>query len=244
MNKKDTRAVSAARIASLRSEFNLTQHQLGQLVQDRLHREKPFSPAVVSTWEIGRRMPSAAVIDVLAEIFHTTPDYIRGETDTKEENIPKETIRTIQIAYTSLKHYEGKPVYIVFPLKNHSDCWGLVHIQASGKPTILTLDGLLVPDRNAVFEVYVREFDYIEIRNYKALNRLGISQILNTAKPVWVSMITTDLEVRAEYNGWYTPQAITDSDGNKKYFLEDSVGHILPVTGLGKSYWCYTEKCF
>ena len=67
------------RLAKLRQQSNLSQ----TAVAERMG----VSSALISAYEKGERNPSIEKIVLLADIYHTTTDYILGRTQPAETNI-------------------------------------------------------------------------------------------------------------------------------------------------------------
>lgn len=64
------------RLKVLRTERNLTQEELGKMVN--------VSSKTVGAWERGTRQPSIEAITKLAEIFNVTTDYLLGQNQTPQ----------------------------------------------------------------------------------------------------------------------------------------------------------------
>ena len=62
------------RLKQLRNEKNLTQKQIGDAVD--------LSPITVSGWEIGRSLPDAQTLPVLADFFGVSIDFLLGREET------------------------------------------------------------------------------------------------------------------------------------------------------------------
>ena len=84
-------------------------------------------------------------------------------------------------------------------------------------------------------EVYPREVDAAEISTARKRNKLGISQIMELQKPVYVEMKTYNAEIKASYDGWYR---ITKD----KMFLQKDIGRVLPLSGMHLSYEVYGDN--
>jgi len=65
------------RLKELREEKDLTQTQLGKLVN--------LSQQTIGHYEVGRAKPDFETIQRLAEIFNVTTDYLLGRTNTRKE---------------------------------------------------------------------------------------------------------------------------------------------------------------
>jgi transcriptional regulator with XRE-family HTH domain len=61
---------------SYRLGRKVTLAEFGRLVAKQLGRNAPFSAAAVSRWEAGTQIPSADVIEAIADVTHTDPGWI------------------------------------------------------------------------------------------------------------------------------------------------------------------------
>lgn len=48
------------------------------------------SPSICQDWKRGKSQPNADQLKIVADILDTTPEYLTGETDTKEKPVPTE----------------------------------------------------------------------------------------------------------------------------------------------------------
>ena len=76
MHKYDIARISGPIIKKLRKERNLTQKELGFLMN--------VSRNAITNWELGTRMPSADQYYELSKIFDVPVQYILGENNTEE----------------------------------------------------------------------------------------------------------------------------------------------------------------
>lgn len=72
------------RLKVLRTERNLTQEELGKMVN--------VSSKTVGAWERGTRQPSIEAITKLAEIFNVTTDYLLGQNQTPKWADQRDTL--------------------------------------------------------------------------------------------------------------------------------------------------------
>ena len=82
---KKTSNISASHIVTLREKNELTQQQFATVISQKMKREKPYTVPLISAWETGRRTPTAATANCMAEMFGVTAEYILGKTDDEEE---------------------------------------------------------------------------------------------------------------------------------------------------------------
>lgn len=59
---------SATRLKALRERFKLSQNDVAKILK--------VSPALISSYERGERMPSPQKLSSLADLYHTTTDYL------------------------------------------------------------------------------------------------------------------------------------------------------------------------
>ena len=126
---KKTSNISASHIVTLREKNELTQQQFATVISQKMKREKPYTVPLISAWETGRRTPTAATANCMAEMFGVTAEYILGKTDDEEETsalISEKSLSENKISFELLHQYDGRPVYITFPQHEHKDAWGIV----------------------------------------------------------------------------------------------------------------------
>lgn len=61
---------SATRLKNLRERYNLSQNEVARILN--------VSPSLISSYERGERTPSPHKLSSLADIYHTTTDYLLG----------------------------------------------------------------------------------------------------------------------------------------------------------------------
>ena len=234
---KKENMVSAAHIALLRQKRGITQPQLAAVVSEMTKREMPYTPAIVSAWETGRRAPSIQAAQAMSALFDVSTEYILGQTNAMNEtsaDMQTNAISQSRIAYDDLSMYHNMPVYVVFPNKEHENTWGLLDASSNDGYKIKTLKYELSITKKSDVQIYPREIDYADANSLKRKNKLGMIQIMESTKPVYVQMITVDAEVRAVYDGWYR---VT----NNQRFLQNEEGQVLPLSGLNRTYNVYSE---
>lgn len=59
---------TAARLKDLREHYKLSQNDVAKILK--------VSPALISSYERGERMPSPQKLSSLADLYHTTTDYL------------------------------------------------------------------------------------------------------------------------------------------------------------------------
>ena len=235
---------SAVRITTLRQKAGLTQGQVAAILGELTDKNKGYGISTVSSWERGARpIPLKAAV-ALAELYAVNVDYIRGIADEKSD-IPEKNEINIKyhnnvLSYNQLLHMDGEPVYVCFPNKEHQSCWGIVDVCSQELVYIYHKKHRFICEDPMPFHAFAMESDYINTNILCAKHRLGISQITTSTTPMWVSLICADVETQAAYNGWYHYQKPTK--GSLESYLMDSLGHILPLSGLNRTYVVYSEK--
>lgn len=234
---KKENMVSAAHIALLRQKRGITQPQLAAVVSEMTKREKPYTTAIVSAWETGRRAPSTTAAQAMSALFDVSTEYILGQTNIMTEttaDMQTNAISNSRISYDDLSLYHNMPVYIVFPNKEHNDTWAILDASSNSGYILKTIRGDLQVTKKSSIQIYPREINFADVNSLKRKNRLGMSQIMDSTKPVYVQMVTSDTEVRAHYDGWYR---ITKN----KQFLQAEGGQVLPLSGLNREFNVYSE---
>ena len=184
---REANAVSAVHIASLRQKGGMTQPQLGAVVAELVNRDTAYTTSIVSAWESGRRLPSREAAEAMASLFGTSVEYILGQTNIENEttaDLNLDALRQSRISYDALSEYHGLPVFLVFPDKLQGDCWAIVDLKETKHIIFHTVHGDIKMDRSSKIEVYPREVDAANISNKKKRNKLGVSQIMESNKPL------------------------------------------------------------
>lgn len=68
---------TAERLKDLRERYQLSQHDVAKILK--------VSPALISSYERNERTPSPAKLISLADLYHTTTDYLLCRNRTNEE---------------------------------------------------------------------------------------------------------------------------------------------------------------
>lgn len=233
---KDENMICAQHIAYLRNKINLKQDELAAVVSEMTQREKPYTTTIVSAWETGRRTPSKEAALAMADLFNTSVDYILGKTNAIDKDSEKSEVSILsssKLSFDDLNDYHKLPVFVVFPRKEYVDCWAIADCSDKKEIFLLTTYGKFSVTRNNMpYDIYPKETDLIEINSRSKRNRLGMIQIIDSKKPIYLEMIPNNAEIRAAYNGWYR---ITKD----QMFLQGDSGKVLPLSGLGLTYNCY-----
>lgn len=86
------------RIKELRKEKGLRQSELATT----LH----VSQQAVGSWETGRTVPGADTLNVLADYFNVTTDYLLGRPEKKDDDTKTADIKDDNVIFT----YEGRQI--------------------------------------------------------------------------------------------------------------------------------------
>lgn len=70
---------TAERLKKLRTKYHFSQHELAHQLN--------VAPSLISAYERGERMPSPAKLVQLADIYHTTTDYILCRSNMCDDNL-------------------------------------------------------------------------------------------------------------------------------------------------------------
>lgn len=236
---KKENMVSGSHIAYLRDKRGLTQPQLAAVVSEMIKRPIPYSTTIVSAWESGKRTPSQEAAEAMSDLFNASVEYILGKTNIMDEDSKDMNIAALNqavLTYEKLSQYHGLPVYITFPSMEHNDCWGICDCTSNKAINIITIHGIIEITKKNIgeYKIFSRETDSANVESLKKRNNLGITQIINSSKPVYVQMLTADTEVHAGYDGWY--RVTKDNQ-----FLQNASGKVLPIAGLHTSFNCYSD---
>lgn len=97
MTTKDA-GLLGLRIKELRKEKGLRQSELATT----LH----VSQQAVGSWETGRTVPGADTLNVLADYFNVTTDYLLGRSEKKDDDTKTADIKDDDVIFT----YEGRQI--------------------------------------------------------------------------------------------------------------------------------------
>ena len=227
------------RIASLRTANEMTQLDLAILLSELTKRNKPLTIATISSWESGRRQPSADMYYSLAKVFRVTEEYLKGLTDDPNsheigvvetnKNVQYVPTADIEIENKELYLYDAKPLFISFKNHVHLDQWAIYNAQ---KKAFLLKDGLLNETDPSINKIYAMEPYYSYIKGINGKNTLTLARLLNLDSLFWVEMITSDVHICNIYNGWF-------KHNENKTCLINSIGLTLPYEGINVSYHVY-----
>lgn len=70
---------SAERLKNLRERYHLSQNDVAKVLK--------VSPALISSYERGERTPSPQKLSSLADIYHTTTDYLLCRNNTYDDTL-------------------------------------------------------------------------------------------------------------------------------------------------------------
>ncbi|WP_290033691.1 helix-turn-helix domain-containing protein [Ligilactobacillus cholophilus] len=88
-----------SRIRELRKEKKMSQRELAEKLN--------VSQQTIGAWEIERIVPGADTLNILANYFNVSTDYLLGRSEKKKENNNDYTLKE---ALDSVMSYDGKPM--------------------------------------------------------------------------------------------------------------------------------------
>ncbi len=157
------------------------------------------SQSALSGWESERTSPSIESLEKMADLYHTTTDYLLGRNSpVSDAPLPIETAMLMN----------GQPLW------SPTYGWGLV--QSSSRQLLLA-DGTTIPlaDVKELYEVSAAQAIPPHV-NGPALPR----EELITDRTVWLEPLSEDTYLREELRGWYAIR------GN---FAENQNGNRFPL---------------
>lgn len=222
------------RIANLRIECKLTQHDLAIRLSEISKRKSSLSVATISSWETGRRHPSSDMLKALASLFGVSILYIQGLSDNRNGE-PSDDDTSVSasvhsspevsvISRRELPLFDGKPVFVTFKDNKYLDQWGIYH---GGKHAFIMRDFILKDNAASINEI----FTFSPYAGYFPTKPLSMPK-LHSCSQVYVIMATSDPNVQSMYNGWF-------SHNETHTCLINNVGLTLPYEGLNISYYAY-----
>lgn len=224
-----------ARLTKLRKTRGLDQQNLSDILSELLGNEKQFSVATISSWETGRRSPTKKTLDVLAGFYGVSVNYLLCLTDDPYDTSDNENSQTVSedivISVKDLQMFDGKPVYLEFQNNLRQHQWALVNCT---RGCFVLKDDFIRFTSPEISKINIKRPEYYDVCSLNGGAPLNISQLINYKNAVFVKMITSDLFIQGQYNGWYR-------HNEKNTALTNSRGLVLPYEGLGVSYYAYTK---
>lgn len=103
LKQNDTRKITGERLRELRKKHGMLQSEVGEVIN--------VGKSAIAGYESGFRNPKKSSLPVLAELFHTSVDYLLGLTDNPERySKDKEPKDLKKLITTEDFTYEGKPL--------------------------------------------------------------------------------------------------------------------------------------
>ncbi len=159
------------------------------------------SQPTLSAWEGERKSPSIEKLELMADVYETSTDYLLGRISTYK-NTPSNPI-----SHTSLPVLHGQPLW------SPEHGWLLVN---SIEQHLVQPDGNTIPF-SAIGDLYTTPpiFSVPETLSDAPLTR---AQML-TKEEMWVEPISPDSNLRDELRGWYhrKDQYVENEYGNRFY---------------------------
>jgi transcriptional regulator with XRE-family HTH domain len=228
------------RIAAIRKRNNLSQQQFAVKLAEYMQRKRIYTISTVSSWEVGRKIPSMQVLTAISDLFGIPIGYITGEdstdtfTDSREYPASSSIVRTLdhhRLLPEQYAQYDKKPVFVVFQDMEHESQWGLLNY-AEGCVVLMNRATYPLSDLIELFPLESYDFPTYAKRRSKPLSA---AKFQNLDGQFWVEVASSDDSIRHEYNGWYI------FNKNRTAIVNVSNGLILPIRGFGLSYKCYME---
>ena len=228
-----------SRLVYARKRKNLSQADLGKLINEKLPEGKEITVPYISLWETGRRSCAQKYHKILAEILDCSEEYLCGLTDSINSTASstsstehKEYLRTVPIDLKDIFKYDKQPIYLVY--RNYDKAkWGIYNRE---KNEIVCVD-----ERIQINDYFVRTIDlfagvpiydipYEDIYS----NRMSFRKVIESDH-VYVIMRSKDQQTHAIYYGWYRHNETHSA-------LINDRGLVLPYEGLGISYIAYSDN--
>ncbi len=235
--------IAASRIAELRKMVGWQQERLAVHLGEVSPTHKVYSTPTISAWETGKRAIPNDAAEAYSSLFGVDKEYVVGLIDvpcaTEEERKPSldDLIHKVALRYDELFGLNGKPVYVKFPLNDHTSGWGLVHVADVDTVEVMMLDRTLACKDPLQYKLYALDGDFVALHECQAKHKLSMGNIIGNKEPVWVQMETLDPVVMSTFNGWYTLKKV-----GREYFLQNRMGATLSLAGMNHYYSCYREK--
>lgn len=230
--------ILGTRLVELRKEKKLTQQGLVEKLQEFLDQDEPMSPLTISAYENGNRLPTLVTLIALSRIFNVSADYLLGidripTSDEKKKAEATATDSAIMPEYDLIirpqdyEKYDGLAVYIT--AKSDAPLliprWGIMKYY----------DKMIVTGINEFVELSgnlkVYRAKPVTAQFYEKCDMFALTfASLQNEKMVWVEPITTDIEARKAYRGYYT------HNSTRTMLINVQTGSVLPYTGLNISY--------
>lgn len=160
-----------------------------------------ISQPTLSAWEGERKSPSLEKLELMAEVYGVSTDYLLGHTETSNA-LPSDSV-----AVENLPILHDKPVW------SPKYGWMLVN---SIEQCFLQPDGNTIPFSDAD-ELYMAPPAYSET-HLPQDPPLTLSE-LPLQESIWVEPVSKDPELRKELRGWYHPKGrfVENEYGNRFY---------------------------
>ncbi len=223
------------RLATLRADKKMSQKQLAVQLTEIMGHARTLSVGAISHWENGEKIPTYETLCALAELYGVTVPYLTGESDSRtaietnagDNNSEKQ--ETIKIPFTQLSRYDGRPVYVVFNNKQYQNRWGLCDFKAN---KIHFINSSMIIDSKASCSYYALKPYFDDTYDVSSSKPYDLTHMLS-AQNVYVRMLTQDIGIQKQYEGWYRHNEV-------KSCLINEIGLTLPYSGLGISYNAYS----
>ncbi len=223
--------ITGSRLKILRSHKGLSQQEFALQFSEFTNRKQPLSVMTISNWETGRKFPTIEAVIWIAHFYNVSADYILGLSnvspcfDDSTDDIINDSFISSQfdIPYSDLGKYDGKPVFVSFPLGNYTPQWALVDF---AKKTLICKDIKLSLSPSFKYST-ITPPELVTVQSL-AHHYLGFEDVLKLDH-VYVESLSPDPFLRGQVNGWYhhTPD---------RTCLINDKGNVLSYEGIDVAY--------
>lgn len=182
----------AQRLNKLRVDSNMTLRDISSQILEKTGVK--IAPSSILKWEKGEFMPHADRINILANFFNVSPDWLAGNSSKMEIGVPlTDTYKPVYIEKEDLYRFRGEPVWIQIDDQKR---WAIV---SENEDEIYLSTGEIIPfyQVKGVISRFPAPFCYGIDATKKPIPRSRI----NGVSTVWVEKIGSVPAKRKK--GWY-----------------------------------------
>ena len=217
--------ILAERLRCLRQKQNLTQKELALILSKR-SPDGSVSPLTISAYETSQRVPGVVLLDILADLYNVSIDYLLGRKEYSEKQKESSSQqRGFQIRKSEYPKYDKCPVWVESKNGLFKSRWGL--LDYVGKNIVFTDCICKLSDMMKLYSIA----NPVIAKDPKRY--LSYSQMMQK-KSVGVESLSPDEYIKGQYEGIYTHSP------EKTYLIGIGTGLALPYAGFGISYKVYS----
>lgn len=221
------------KLAMLRKEKKLTQTQLASQVMEIADNIGMITGVNVSSYESGNRTPTLERLIAFATFFDVSVDYLLGfdinpkpTTDKKNNENDKPFLEPdVLIPQNMLGKFHEQPVFVVCPDTVMHNRWAI--LDYFNKQLLFLNEIYPITESTKLYSSVPLSSAYASLNLPRPLS---INQLLNNNDLFWVETLSSDAQVKGEYNGWYR------HNENMTMLVNCANGLTLPYLGVGISY--------